>query len=122
VRLFLRFYPPRTHEIRADKRPECEKNIHELAFNGVRISATFRCIGTFLTPDTQPPCIYGTGATVKAAPGRRLLSVDLDGAQVVQEQQRQLLHAFSAENREHAFDWDSHYGSGFDVLSIGLVA
>jgi len=110
-----------THEIRADKRPRCEKNAQELAYAGVRISATLRCIGTFLLSCVPMMMIYGQGATSKIAPGNRVMSATTDELALVQEQQRLLLHAFAAENRETAFDWAAHYGAGFDVLDLAAL-
>jgi len=47
-----------THMIKQDKRAEREKRPDELAYDGQRISLTFRTIGTHLTPDGR---IFGQG-------------------------------------------------------------
>ena len=51
------------HGIRQDRRPVTLKTPEELAYNGERISLTFRRIGTFLSQDET--MIYGQGATGK---------------------------------------------------------
>ncbi|XP_014205708.1 uncharacterized protein LOC106637438 [Copidosoma floridanum] len=107
------------HEIRMDKRPVSEKRPDELAFNGRRISLTFRTIATFR--DRRTGKLSGQGARVVG-------KVDDDVAAAAaaaderQKQQTDLLVAFSAENKTGAkFDWDEHYGRGFDVLNFNLV-
>jgi alkylated DNA repair dioxygenase AlkB len=90
-----------THEIRPDKRPECEKSSEELDFDSQRISFTFRCIGTFVKPDNT---LVGQGAPINPN-----ISDDSD----------KLVKAFGIENKSSDFDWDTTYGSGFK--SLGLV-
>ncbi|KAF4918827.1 DNA oxidative demethylase ALKBH2 [Colletotrichum viniferum] len=98
------------HAIRQDKRMERDKTPAELAFSGGRISLTFRQIGTFLDRDST--VIWGQGATCKAR----------DEAQPVINGQSpeavEMLHAFGTENHSTTFDWDRHYGKGFDVLHM----
>ncbi|KAI0631388.1 hypothetical protein C8Q77DRAFT_131704 [Trametes polyzona] len=95
------------HSIRTDKRPLSEKQPVELYQNGERISLTFRTIGTFLSRDESR--IWGQGAKGKTRE---------DARPVVRggEEAERLLAAFGAENHQSEFDWDAHYGEGFDVL------
>jgi len=99
------------HAIRQDKRLDREKTPTELAFGGGRISLTFRRIGTFL--DRGNTVIWGQGATSKTR----------DGACPVINGQTpeavRMLQAFGTENHSSEFDWEKHYGVGFDVLHIG---
>ena len=37
------------------------------------------------------------------------------------EEERRMLAAFSAENRQSAFEWDEYYGRGFNALHMKLV-
>lgn len=97
------------HEIRMDKRPNCEKRPDELAFDERRISLTFRTIATFRNRRTGE--LSGQGA--------RSRKVEGDDEQ---KQQVDLLVAFSAENKTGSqFDWNEHYGRGFDILNFKLV-
>ncbi|EGX96108.1 isochorismatase family protein family [Cordyceps militaris CM01] len=98
------------HSIRQDKRADREKSPEELAYEGSRISLTFRRIGTFLKQDETK--IWGQGATAKT----------LDDAENVingqTEESIKMLRAFGTENHASNFDWDAHYGKGFDVLHL----
>jgi glutathione S-transferase len=98
------------HSIRQDKRADREKSGSELAYNGARISLTFRQIGTFLSQDESK--IWGQGATAKSRDGAKEV---INGQR---EESVQLLRAFGAENNSSVFDWDAHYGKGFDVLHL----
>jgi nicotinamidase-related amidase/alkylated DNA repair dioxygenase AlkB len=101
------------HAIRADKRLLSEKTVEELAFNGERISLTFRQIGTFINPREET--IWGQGATSKSAEGARVI---LKGQDAEKEGER-LIRAFSQENHQsHDFDWATQYGDGFDVVNF----
>lgn len=98
------------HGIMPDKRATYERSDHELAFNGVRISLTFRHIGTFL--DAKESVIWGQGATAKD---------QRDAADVIngdEEEGERMIRAFSRENHHAEFDWDEWYGAGFDVLHL----
>ncbi|KAI1178051.1 isochorismatase [Nemania sp. FL0916] len=101
------------HAIRQDKRLAIEKTPTELAYNGARISLTFRRIATFL--DAEEAYIWGQGATAKTR----------DTARAVVNGQTQeavaMLKAFGRENRSSEFDWEAYYGSGFDVLHISAA-
>ncbi|KXJ95046.1 hypothetical protein Micbo1qcDRAFT_216712 [Microdochium bolleyi] len=98
------------HGIRQDKRQEREKTEQELAFDGSRISLTFRRIGTFL--DAENTLIWGQGATGKTRDAAR----DVVNGQT--QQAVDMLRAFGRENQLSEFDWDAFYGKGFDVLHI----
>ncbi|KAK9325640.1 hypothetical protein V1517DRAFT_335698 [Lipomyces orientalis] len=111
-----------THEIKPDKRPVGEKAVDELKFDGVRISLTFRYVGTFVYPDIHMPVLlYGIGATSKTRnnPASVIPVSDEDG--VGRRQALELLKAFSDENRlAGEFDWSASYGNGFDVVAFPL--
>ncbi|KAK6530377.1 hypothetical protein TWF694_003733 [Orbilia ellipsospora] len=97
------------HSINQDKRPAKEKSPEELAFNGERISLTFRHIGTFLSKDEKK--IWGQGAVSKQK--------ETAGDVLVgdEEKAEKMVFAFARENRLAAgFDWEEWYGKGFDVL------
>lgn len=98
------------HSIRQDKRAEREKTPAELAYEGGRISLTFRHIGTFL--DKGEKMIWGQGATGKTRDTARPV-INGQGPEAIE-----LLRAFGAENNSSAFDWEAQYGKGFDVLHI----
>ncbi|EIW52558.1 uncharacterized protein TRAVEDRAFT_174644 [Trametes versicolor FP-101664 SS1] len=74
---------------------------------GERISLTFRTIGTYLTRDERH--IFGQGAKGKTREEARPV---VRGG----EESEKLIIAFGAENHQSDFDWDAHYGQGFDVL------
>ncbi|KAK7550833.1 hypothetical protein BKA81DRAFT_347999 [Phyllosticta paracitricarpa] len=98
------------HGIMPDKRPSTEKVLPETSYKGIRISLTFRRIGTFLSPDSR--LIWGQGASSKQKS---------DAAPVVNGDEKAtegIIRAFSAENQQtnDTFDWDATYGAGFDVL------
>lgn len=98
------------HAIRQDKRAERDKTAAELAYEGGRISLTFRQIGTFLDKDES--LIWGQGATGKTRE---------DAHQVINGQSADsvaMLKAFGTENHSSNFDWDAYYGKGFDVLHM----
>ena len=96
------------HGINADKRRAEERSDAEKAYNGMRISLTFRRIGTFLSKDETE--IWGQGARGK----------DKDVAGMVvsgdENETERMIMAFGKENHEWEVDWDEVYGEGFDVL------
>ncbi|KAF2737022.1 hypothetical protein EJ04DRAFT_431788 [Polyplosphaeria fusca] len=96
------------HGIPADKRMKSEKSDDETAYSGIRISLTFRHIGTFL--DAENGTIWGQGATAKEQRGAQDVINDDE------DENERIVRAFSKENHETEFDWDDHYGDGFDVL------
>ncbi|KAF4631950.1 hypothetical protein G7Y89_g6168 [Cudoniella acicularis] len=98
------------HGIRQDKRMLSEKSPAELAFDGGRISLTFRLIGTFLDKDEQK--IWGQGATAKTkAEAKTVVNGETPEAE-------KMIRAFGKENHSTEFDWKTSYGQGFDVLHI----
>jgi len=98
------------HAIRQDRRADRDKLPAELAFNGGRISLTFRRIGTFLDRDSS--IIWGQGATSKSLSDARSV-VNGQTPEAVR-----MLQAFGTENHSSDFDWDKHYGEGFNVLHM----
>ena len=101
------------HSIRPDKRPHSQRLPQEIAFDGERISLTFRCISTFLDPEKG--LIWGQGATSK--------SRDTAG-QVVENEEaatEKMIQAFGHENQSMEFDWAKYYGDGFDVVNLKVV-
>lgn len=97
------------HAINPDKRLPAERNPEELAYNGKRISLTFRYIGTFL--DKEEKLIWGQGAVGRSRDEARPV---INGDEAETEK---MIRAFSRENREGAgFVWREAYGCGFDVL------
>ncbi|KAL7816295.1 hypothetical protein V8C26DRAFT_401175 [Trichoderma gracile] len=98
------------HAIRRDRRADRDRSAAELAYAGRRISLTFRQIGTFL--DRDETIIWGQGATGKTR----------DSAHAIKNGQSSdavsMIRAFGMENHASDFDWDAHYGGGFDVLHI----
>ncbi|KAK6583145.1 hypothetical protein PZA11_004221 [Diplocarpon coronariae] len=101
------------HGIRQDKRMASEKVAEELAYQGGRISLTFRQIGTFLDRDRQK--IWGQGATAKV---RELAKTVVNGHTPDAER---MIKAFAEENQSSEFDWKGTYGDGFDVLHMSNV-
>ncbi|KAH8811851.1 hypothetical protein F5884DRAFT_669139 [Xylogone sp. PMI_703] len=98
------------HSIRQDKRMVSEKSEAELAYDGGRISLTFRLIGTFLDRDQSK--IWGQGATHKSREDARpVINGDT-------EESKEMLIAFGTENHSTEFNWKDVYGTGFDVLHI----
>ena len=98
------------HAIRPDKRPSNIKSSAEVAFEGQRISFTFRHIGTYLVPSDGSHVIYGQGATSKV---RETAKPVIRGAS---EECEKMIYAFGTENHLSDFDWDKYYGDGFDVF------
>ncbi|KAK7542292.1 uncharacterized protein J3D65DRAFT_527104, partial [Phyllosticta citribraziliensis] len=98
------------HGIMPDKRPSTEKVLPETLYMGMRISLTFRHIGTFISPDSR--LIWGQGASSKQKAGATPV---INGDEKATES---IIRAFSAENQQTGdkFDWDATYGAGFDVL------
>jgi len=98
------------HGIQPDKRPGVEFTDAEKAFDGQRISLTFRSIATFLTAGEG--AIWGQGATCKDKDGAKPV-VNGDAAE-----SERLVRAFGAENAASSIDWDTVYGEGIDVLHL----
>ena len=98
------------HGVRADKRPAVQKIDEEKAFEGERISITFRQIGTFM--NKQEKVIWGSGAKSKSRQKAGRISIR-DNAQM-----EAMVVAFGKENHSTDFDWDAEYGSGFNVINL----
>ena len=98
------------HGVRADKRPAVEKTDEEKAFEGERISITFRQIGTFM--NKKEKTIWGSGAKSKSRQNASRISTK-DNAQM-----EAMINAFGKENHDTDFDWDAEYGSGFNVINL----
>lgn len=98
------------HGINADKRRKAEMSDAELAFEGQRISLTFRKIATFTNHDASK--IWGQGAVGKS----RISAQDTVTGQ--QEESRRLLEAFGAENQSSEIAWEAWYGIGSNVLHL----
>ncbi|KAK5001517.1 hypothetical protein LTR39_006939, partial [Cryomyces antarcticus] len=96
------------HGINADRRRLEERSDVELAYEGMRISLTFRHIGTFLNADES--LIWGQGATGKT---REVAAGTVNGDDA---KTHAMINAFGTENHCSDFDWNATYGAGFDVL------
>ncbi|KAI1475497.1 hypothetical protein F4774DRAFT_290784 [Daldinia eschscholtzii] len=101
------------HGIRQDKRLDREKSKDELAYDGGRISLTFRRIGTFL--DRGNKLIWGQGATAKTKEHAKPV-INGQTPEAIN-----MLRSFGRENQSTEFDWDEHYGAGFDVLHLSTA-
>ncbi|RMZ79608.1 hypothetical protein DV737_g3313, partial [Chaetothyriales sp. CBS 132003] len=89
------------HAIRPDKRPAAERDTDEVAFDGERISLTFRHIGTFI--NSREGTIRGQGATGKTREQRKRV---LDG-EAAERQGEQMIAGFGRENHQSSdWDWD----------------
>ncbi|KAI0120963.1 isochorismatase [Xylariales sp. AK1849] len=101
------------HAIRQDKRLDREKSAEELAYEGARISLTFRQIVTFL--DREQKLIWGQGAKAKTREEAHGV-VNGQSPEAIE-----MLKAFGRENQSTDFDWYAFYGPGFDVLHISAA-
>jgi nicotinamidase-related amidase/alkylated DNA repair dioxygenase AlkB len=104
------------HSINPDKRAPSELNTSEKAYEGQRISLTFRKIATFL--DAESKNIWGQGAVGKdRREARRVVGAgdqeDGDGDAV-----ERLVRGFVAENAATEVRWGEWYGEGSDVLCL----
>jgi nicotinamidase-related amidase/alkylated DNA repair dioxygenase AlkB len=98
------------HGIMPDKRLPLQRSDPETAYSGIRISLTFRHIGTFL--DASNSVIWGQGATSKTH-DEACDVINNDAAET-----ERLVKAFGQENQSATFPWDDVYGEGFDVLHM----
>lgn len=136
------------HSIRADKRMPSLKSTDELICREQRISLTFRTIATFIRGPyndvegevgscNEQRLIVGQGARKRrnsdirltqqdnkepgdslGEGGNKLTEVSADDALT---QSLQMINAFSCENRTSHFDWDEHYGQGFDIINFSFM-
>ena len=124
------------HSVRADKRPILEKSPGELAFDGERISLTFRHIGTWV--DFRTGEIWGGGARCKARSTIEQAGEYQEGQEEKvegEEKQKQkgrilkgeeaeregeaMIRAFGQENHlSSEWNWEEWYGRGFDVVNF----
>jgi alkylated DNA repair dioxygenase AlkB len=88
-----------THSIKQDKRIDSIKSTDELAFDGQRISLTFRNIATFMDSNGK---LFGQGAP----DGEYINDAD------------QMLIAFGVENKSYNYEWNEVYGKGFHSLNF----
>jgi alkylated DNA repair dioxygenase AlkB len=98
------------HSINADKRSASELTAAEKAYDGQRISLTFRQIGTYL--DAKSEHIWGQGATGKEREDARKV-INGDAVEV-----DKLVRGFGAENAAAEVAWAEWYGGGSDVLHL----
>jgi nicotinamidase-related amidase/alkylated DNA repair dioxygenase AlkB len=98
------------HSINPDKRPASELAPAEKAYDGQRISLTFRHIGTYL--DAKSEYIWGQGAIGKARDEAQKI-VSGNAAEV-----EKLLKGFGAENAASQIMWSDWYGGGSNVLHL----
>lgn len=98
------------HGINPDKRLTSERAAAELAYGGMRISLTFRNIGTFLSSDSR--LIWGQGAVARRKEDAR---ASING---VEAESEKIIKAFGIENQSTTFDGSATYGAGFDVLHL----
>jgi nicotinamidase-related amidase/alkylated DNA repair dioxygenase AlkB len=98
------------HGIQPDKRLPAERSETEKAYNGIRISLTFRHIGTYL--DCHETVIWGQGASSKTQ--RDAVDIIANDA----AESKRLITAFSRENHTSDLSWHQLYGEGSDVLHL----
>lgn len=100
------------HSIAADKRPASEPSAAEKAYDGQRISTTFRSIATFL--DAESEWIWGQGATGKEREdAKRFVAGDMDAGAAEREKLVRGIGNAGMEGR-----WAEWYGVGSGVLHL----
>jgi hypothetical protein len=105
------------HSINPDKRASSELRPSEKAYEGQRISLTFRSIATYL--DAESKHIWGQGAVGKDRHEARKVVVvggDVDSDAVGEVEK--LVKGFGAENAAAKIRWEEWYGEGSDVLCL----
>ena len=103
------------HSIKQDNRADRDKEPDELLFESQRISLTLRTVATFRNRRTGQ--MYGQGARVKTSKEQ-----NSQGEIVDQGDEESMLMAFSAENKQSLeFDWNHHYGRGFNALNFKVL-
>ncbi|KAI7051783.1 hypothetical protein KC362_g21 [Hortaea werneckii] len=98
------------HGINPDKRPSVEFTDAEKAYDGHRISLTFRHISTFLSKDEK--LIWGQGATGKFKDDARPV---VNGNP---EESEKLVKAFGAENQASSIDW---HAADYHIMPSNLT-
>lgn len=103
------------HSIKQDNRADRDKQADELAFESQRISLTLRTVATFRNRRTGQ--LYGQGARYKTSDEQ-----NFEGETADQGDEESMLMAFSAENKQSSeFDWNQHYGRGFNALNFKVL-
>jgi hypothetical protein len=103
------------HSINPDKRLSSELTPAEKAYEGQRISLTFRKIATFL--DVESKHIWGQGAIGKDRYEARRVVVGGNDSDAGAEVEK-LVRGFGAENAAAEIRWNEWYGEGSDVLCL----
>jgi nicotinamidase-related amidase/alkylated DNA repair dioxygenase AlkB len=103
------------HSINPDKRLSSELTPAEKAYEGQRISLTFRKIVTFL--DVESKHIWGQGAIGKDRYEARRVVVGGNDSDAGAEVEK-LVRGFGAENAAAEIRWNEWYGEGSDVLCL----
>ncbi|CAF0729270.1 unnamed protein product [Adineta steineri] len=102
------------HSIKQDNRLDMDKHPDELAFSSQRISLTLRTVATFRNRCTGQ--LYGQGAINKTFEQMSKEQITNEG------DEQNMLMAFSAENKQSSeFDWNHHYGAGFNALNFKVL-
>ncbi|VAW68137.1 hypothetical protein MNBD_GAMMA10-2855 [hydrothermal vent metagenome] len=103
------------HQINKDGRDDCLKTSDETDFDGGRISITFRSVATFIRADRR---IFGQGAICKNSAE---LNNQKPHSPPSLDEEVAMLNAFSEENKDPQFDWDTHYKQGFDAINFKII-
>ncbi|KAF4550427.1 Hypothetical protein D9617_17g046950 [Elsinoe fawcettii] len=105
------------HGIQPDRRLPHDLSTAEQAYGAMRISLTFRNIGTFISPSED--CIWGIGARAKTRTGAGLVfnGDTAEGEAAAGD----LLRAFGRENQGAGTPKEEVYGQGSDVLHLKTV-
>lgn len=98
------------HGIRVDRRIPTVQTNEENAYEGARISLTFRAIHTYRTDNG---CIWGAGAMAKRREDARAIALSPDPIEL-----KALIEAFGRENRASTRNWEAFYGKGSDVVNM----
>jgi nicotinamidase-related amidase/alkylated DNA repair dioxygenase AlkB len=96
------------HEVKPDLRQEKFKSADELAYETRRVSLTFRTVCTFMNLDTKK--ISGQGAPTNN-------DINIDDIELLNQDKKKLIEAFSKENKLADFDWNKYYSCGFYSLN-----
>ncbi len=100
------------HEVKPDLRPEKLKLPDELAFETKRMSLTFRTACTFMDINTKK--ISGQGAPNI---NNDMNKININDIELLNQDKKRLINAFSNENKLSNFDWKQYYSGGFYSLS-----
>ena len=100
------------HEVKPDLRPEKFKSKDELAYETRRMSLTFRTVCTFMDINTRK--LSGQGAPTNNDID---IDIDIDNIELLNQDKKKLIEAFSNENKLVDFDWNKYYSCGFYSLN-----